>query len=59
MDSRRLAYLYLPSIAIILCVIATVLDVNAGHEVRISVIILIPLMAALIGIGIKNKVWRD
>ncbi|KPM49580.1 hypothetical protein [Jiulongibacter sediminis] len=59
MSSKRLAYLYLPSIALILCLIALAIDLYYNQPIKTTVIFLIPLMLLLIGIGIKNKVWKD
>ncbi|WP_304234871.1 hypothetical protein [Jiulongibacter sediminis] len=59
MSSKRLAYLYLPSIALILCLIALAIDLYYNQPIKTTVVFLIPLMLLLIGIGIKNKVWKD
>jgi uncharacterized membrane protein YhaH (DUF805 family) len=59
MSSRRLAYLYLPLIALILCLIALGIDLYYDQPIKSTVIFLIPLMLLLIGIGLKNKVWKE
>jgi hypothetical protein len=57
MESQKLAYFYLPLLAILLCIIASVIDLSYGRPVKIEVMLLIPLMGFLLYLGYKKKVW--
>jgi hypothetical protein len=57
--SSRLAYLYLPSIILILCLLSMGLDYIAGRQFQTTVIAVIPFMLVMLAIGVKNKVWNE
>ncbi|UBM59458.1 hypothetical protein LAG90_02145 [Marinilongibacter aquaticus] len=57
MKYKRWAYLYLPSIAIVLSLAAIGLEIYAKQPIPKSAIGLIIVMSVLLLIGIKNKVW--
>jgi hypothetical protein len=57
MESQKLAYFYLPLLAILLCIIASIIDLSYGRQVKIEVMLFIPLMGFLLYLGYKKKVW--
>jgi hypothetical protein len=56
MDSKKLGYFYLPLLAVLLCLMASVLDLYVGRSIRIEVVILIPIMCVLLYLGYRNKI---
>ncbi len=59
MNSRRLAFLYLPGIALILSLISLTIYIVNDVQIPASIYFLIPIMITLLYFGFKWKVWKD
>lgn len=58
MSSPKLAYLYLPAIALTLALIGISMKLYYGEPIPISIYFFVPVMIVLLYIGVRKKVWK-
>ncbi|MFT4739631.1 MAG: hypothetical protein ACI9DJ_000289 [Algoriphagus sp.] len=55
MNTKKLGFIYLPILAILLTISAIIIDLSYDRPVRWSAVVLLVLMSAILFVGLKNR----